>query len=101
MTRLPVRASQAVGLALGALLFEAIRRQLRADTWDYGRTEAASGDRAERTVVAVPFSRDELRAVSRSADAAGTAPSQFIHDAALARASTPSGTTADGSSTGS
>ena len=76
---------QAVGVALGVLVFDVIRRQLRADTWDYGRAETASGDRADRTVVAVTFSPDELRAVSRNAEAAGTGTAQFIRDAALAR----------------
>lgn len=80
------RVSQAVGVALGALIFEVVRRQLRADTWDYGPAEAGSEDVADRTVVAVWFTPEEFQAVSRSAEAAGTGASQFVHDAALARA---------------
>ena len=86
MTRPGVRLSRVVGVALGALLFEAIRRRLHADTWDYGQLDAVSGDRADRTVVAVPFSGEDLRAVSGSAEAAGMSVSQFIHQAALAHA---------------
>ena len=80
------RVSQAVGVVLGALLFDVVRRRLRADTWDYGCAETVSGDRADRAVVAVTFSQEDFRAVSRSAEAAGTDPSRFIRDAALARA---------------
>ena len=84
----PLRLSvwQAVGGALGVLLFEVIRRRFRADTWDYGCAEATSGDRADRTVVPVTFSREDFRAVSRTAEAVGTGTAQFIRDAALARA---------------
>ena len=80
------RVSQAVGVALGALIFEVIRRRLRSDTWDYGHAETASGDLADPTVVAVTFSREGFRAVSGSAEAAGMGASQFIREAALARA---------------
>ena len=78
--------SRVVGVALGTLLVEIIRRQFRADTWDYGHLETASGDRADRAVVAVTFSQDDFRTVSRGAEAAGSEASQFIRDAALARA---------------
>ena len=86
MTRPGVGLSRVVGVALGALLFEAIRRQLRSNAWDFGHAEAASGDQADRTVVAVTFSREEFRAVSATAEATGTRAAEFIHDAALARA---------------
>ena len=80
------RVSQVVGVALGALLIEVIRRQFRADTWDYGLPDTGSGDLTDRAVVAVTFSQDDFRTVSRSAEVAGTGASQFIRDAALARA---------------
>lgn len=83
------RVSQAVGVALGALILEVVRRRLRADTWDYGHAEARSGAWADRAVVAVTFSPDDFRAVSKSAEAVGTGASQFVHDAALARAQRP------------
>ena len=86
MKRLGLSVSQVAGVALGALLFEAVRRRLRADTWDYGCAEATWGDRADRTVVPVTFSPEEFRAVSGRAGAAGTGAAQFIRDAALARA---------------
>ena len=86
MQRTGLRASRAVGPALGALIFEAIRRRLRADTWDYGRAEVALGDRVNRTVVPVTFGPGEFRAVATSAAAAGVGTAQFIREAALARA---------------
>ena len=80
------RGSQVVGVALGTLIFEIVRRQFRADTWDYGCLETAPGDGTGGTSVAVAFSEDDLRTVSRGAEVAGTETSQFIRDAALARA---------------
>ena len=86
MKRLGWGVSRAVGVALGALIFDVVRRRLRADTWDYGFPEAASGDRDGRTVVTVTFSRDDFRTVSRGAEAAGMPAPRYICDAALARA---------------
>ncbi len=80
------RVSRVIGVVLGVALFEAIRRRLHAGTWDYGQLDAVSGDRADQAVVVVPFSREDLRAVSGSAAAAGMSVSHFIHQAALAQA---------------
>ena len=82
------RVSQVAGVVLGALLLEVIRRQLRADTWDYGCPAAATGDPQDR-VVAVPFTPGDFLTVSEGAEGAGVETSQFIRDAALARAASP------------
>ena len=86
MQRYGRSVSRVVGLALGAVLFEAVRRQLRADTWDYGHAEAPVEHQGDRVVVPVTLSSDELDAVARRAEASGTSAAQFIRDAALARA---------------
>ncbi len=83
------RGSRVVGVALGALIFEIVRRQFRADTWDYACLETAPGDGTGGTSVAVTFSEDDLRTVSRGAEAAGMEAAQFIRDAAVARAHSP------------
>ncbi len=43
MKQLRLRVSQVVGLALGILLFDVVRRRLRSDTWDYGHTTSDAG----------------------------------------------------------
>ena len=80
--------SQVAGVVLGALILEAVRRRLRADTWDYGPPATATGDPQVRgvQVVAVTFASDDFRTVSRGAAATGTEIAQYIRDAALARA---------------
>ncbi len=77
--------SQVAGVVLGAVILEAVRRRLRADTWDYGPPATAAGERQVR-VVAVTFASDDFRTVSAGAAATGTETAQYIRDAALARA---------------
>ena len=59
--------SQAVGVVLGVVIFEAIRRQLRADTWDYGQPGTASGEPANRTAASASLDREGAGAASESA----------------------------------